>query len=137
MLTNYKTVCALMKLKKIIISLKGHMFTSTICHNKILNSADKETLQRCNFLNKKQKYEWDRRHRDLGIEWVGVAFQGELPEHCREKEERKKEHIKLYVNDHPTLPFTFTFLNMSYFAQILVNIYLHFNRFHYKSETVE
>lgn len=30
------------------------MFTSTICHNKILNSADKETLRRCDFLNKGQ-----------------------------------------------------------------------------------
>lgn len=33
------------------------MFTSTICHNKILNSADKETLKRCDFLNKEQLYE--------------------------------------------------------------------------------
>lgn len=37
------------------------MFTSTICHNKILNFADKETLRRCDFLNKEQLYEWDRR----------------------------------------------------------------------------
>lgn len=63
------------------------MFTSTICHNKILNSADKETLRRCDFLNKGQycmsetedRIQWDSETVRPGIEWVGVSHQGEEP----------------------------------------------------------